>query len=361
MQLGYFIMPSHPPERPLYDGHEWDLQTLRWADEFGYAEAWVGEHHTCPWEPHPAPDLLIAQAFRETTRIRLGTGGFLLPYHHPAELANRAAMLDHLGQGRYNFGIAAGGLPSDWAMFGVDGMKGEHRHMLAEALEIILRLWGDEDEFEHRGQFWTVRKPAPSIVETMRAHLKPLQLPHPPISLSGLNANSDTLRLCGARGYIPMSLNLNTGYVRGHWDAVIAGAESAGRSAERAQWRVSREVCVAETDDAAMKLAIEGGLGRLWDEHLLPLFRAFKFVDFLKHQPDVADSDVDVPYLARHNWLVGSPETVTQKLEAMYDDLGGFGTLVLLGTDYADQSTPWRESMGLLAQEVMPRVAALAP
>jgi hypothetical protein len=33
MQLGLFTMPSHPPECSLYDGHEWDLQTLRWADE----------------------------------------------------------------------------------------------------------------------------------------------------------------------------------------------------------------------------------------------------------------------------------------------------------------------------------------
>lgn len=361
MQLGYFIMPSHPPERPLYDGHEWDLATLRWADEFGYREAWIGEHHTCPWEPNPAPDLLVAQAFRETRDIRLGTGGFLLPYHHPAELANRAATLDHLGQGRYNFGIAASGLPSDWAMFDVDGMAGQHRRMLKEALDIILRLWGAEDTFEHRGKYWTVRKPAPNDHGTLRAHLRPLQQPHPPISLSGLSAKSDTLRLCGERGYIPMSLNLNTGYVRGHWDSVVAGADSAGREADRALWRVSREVCVAETDAAAMKLAIDGGLGRLWAEHLLPLFRDFQFLGYLKHDPAVPDSDVTVPYLAEHNWLVGSPATVVEKLEATYDTLGGFGTLVLLGTDYVEQASAWRESMGMLAREVMPRCAHLRP
>ena len=62
MELGYFSMPSHPPERGLKAGHDWDLQTLRWLDELGYSEAWIGEHHTAPWEPHPAPDLLIAQA-----------------------------------------------------------------------------------------------------------------------------------------------------------------------------------------------------------------------------------------------------------------------------------------------------------
>ena len=77
MQYGLFTMPSHPPERSLYDGHRWDLQTLRWADELGFSEGWIGEHHTAPWEPHPAPDLLIAQALMETSRIRLAPGGFL--------------------------------------------------------------------------------------------------------------------------------------------------------------------------------------------------------------------------------------------------------------------------------------------
>ena len=152
MDYGLFTMPSHPPERGLYDGHQWDLQQLRWADELGFSEAWIGEHHTAPWEPHPSPDLLVAQALMQTKRMRIGPGGFLMPYHHPAELANRVAMLDHLAQGRLNFGVAASGLPSDWAMFNVDGMSGQHREMTREALEIVLRLWGDDAEFDFKGK-----------------------------------------------------------------------------------------------------------------------------------------------------------------------------------------------------------------
>ena len=61
MELGYFAMPSHPPECGLREGHEWDLQVMRWLDELGYQECWIGEHHTAPWEPHPAPDLLVVE------------------------------------------------------------------------------------------------------------------------------------------------------------------------------------------------------------------------------------------------------------------------------------------------------------
>ena len=72
MDYGLFTMPSHPPERSLFDGHQWDLQQLRWADELGFSEAWIGEHHTAPWEPHPSPDLLVAQALMQTSRMRIG-------------------------------------------------------------------------------------------------------------------------------------------------------------------------------------------------------------------------------------------------------------------------------------------------
>ena len=64
MELGLFTMPSHPPERALREGWEWDLQTIVWADQLGFKEAWIGEHHTAKWEPHPAPDLLTIEALR---------------------------------------------------------------------------------------------------------------------------------------------------------------------------------------------------------------------------------------------------------------------------------------------------------
>ncbi len=109
MELGYFTMPSHPPEcglkRRVTIG---TLQVLRWLDELGYQEAWIkGAPHRA-LGAHRSPDLMVAQALLQTKNIRrIGPGGFLLPYHHPAELANRVAMLDHLSNGRLNFGVAA--------------------------------------------------------------------------------------------------------------------------------------------------------------------------------------------------------------------------------------------------------------
>ena len=85
-------------------------------------------------------------------------GGFLLPYHHPAELANRVAMLDHLAQGRFNFGVAASGLPSDWAMFNVDGMTGQQPGDDPRVARHHPRLWSEEP-FDYKGKYWHVPRP----------------------------------------------------------------------------------------------------------------------------------------------------------------------------------------------------------
>src|SRR6266571_3084226 len=224
MQYGLFTMPSHPPERGLFEGHRWDLQTLRWADELGFSEASIGEHHTAPWEPHPSPDLLIAPALMETRQIRLAPGGFLLPYHHPAELANRVAMLHHMAQGRLNFGVA------------------------------------------------------------------------------GVSKGSETLKLAGEHGFLPMSLNLNPGYVASHWESVEEGARRTGRAPRRAEWRLVREIFVAESDAEAWRLSVDGQMGRMMREYFLPLLTDVGVIQFLKHDPDVADSDVTPEYCARQNW-----------------------------------------------------------
>jgi alkanesulfonate monooxygenase SsuD/methylene tetrahydromethanopterin reductase-like flavin-dependent oxidoreductase (luciferase family) len=360
MEFGYFAMPSHPPERGLKAGHDWDLQTLRWLDELGYAEAWIGEHYTAPWEPHPSPDLLIAQALMQTKRLRIGPGGFLLPYHHPAELAARVAMLDHLSGGRLNFGVAASGLPSDWAMFQVDGTAGVNRDMTREALDIILRLWSDEPQFTYEGKFWKAAKPEP-MFGFLKTHIYPLQRPHPPIGVAGFSKQSDTLKLAGERGFLPLSLNLNPAYVASHWEAVEIGAARANRTPNRRDWRLVREVFVAETDEEAFRLSAGGMMGRMMREYFLPLLGNFGFLEYLKHDPEVPDSDVTPEYCAKHNWLIGSPKTVTEKLERIYHEAGGFGGLLVFGFDYADNPEAWHTSLRLLAEEVGPRVAHLKP
>lgn len=340
MEIGIFLMPAHPPERTLYDATRWDLDVIELADQLGYVEAWVGEHFTVPWEPICAPDLLLAQALLRTQQIKLAPGAHLLPYHHPVELAHRVAYFDHLAQGRFMLGVGASGIPGDWALYDVDGKNGEHREMTREALEIMLRIWTEDEPWEHRGKYWNANGIAPMFEGLMRRHIKPYQKPHPPIGVTGFSAGSETLKLAGERGYIPMSLDLNTEYVATHWDAVEEGALRSGRTPDRRDWRLVREVLVAETDEQAFRYAVDGTMGRAMREYVLPTFRMFGMTKFYKHNPSVPDDEVTPEYLAENTFVVGSVQTVVDKLEATYDQVGGFGHLLILGFDYSDNPGP---------------------
>ena len=84
-----------------------------------------------------------------------------------------------------------------------------------------------EEPFDYDGKFWKVTKPD-TMFGFLKPHLKPLQAPHPPIGVAGLSKGSDTLKLAGERGFIPMSLNLNPAYVGSHWESVQSAPSAAG-------------------------------------------------------------------------------------------------------------------------------------
>jgi alkanesulfonate monooxygenase SsuD/methylene tetrahydromethanopterin reductase-like flavin-dependent oxidoreductase (luciferase family) len=90
--------------------------------------------------------------------------------------------------------------------------------------------------------------------------------------VAGVSANSETLVLAGERGYIPMSINfVPPRILRTHWEAVATGAARAGRPADRATWRIARDVYVADTDAQARREALSGPLARDYRDYFLGL------------------------------------------------------------------------------------------
>ncbi len=345
MKLGAFMMPAHPRYRSVHDGHYHDLDTLEFFDRIGFEEAWIGEHYMMPAEPCPSPDLLIAQAILRTQQIKLAPGAFMLPFHHPAELAHRICWLDHISSGRLMVGIGASGTTLDLEMFDIDHQAGVHRDMTAESIDIMTRFWTSNAPFEYCGKFWTVRRPADQMDKSTGYHLKPLQAPHPPIGVTGLSVSSATLRIAGRNGWIPISFCFTPDYLHTHWKVVEDGAARAGRAMpSRNMWRVSRPILVAETDAQARKLAIEGEMGRYFREDYLPMIAGNNALGLFKHQSDVPDSDVTVEYCAKHCWIVGSPQTVHERIEEMQHLSGGFGVLHVMCFDHLDELEPIRES-----------------
>ena len=135
---GMFIMPFHDPAKPLAQCYDEDLELIVRADELGFSEFWIGEHHTMKYEPIVMPEIFIGRALGETRHIRMGPAPVCLQQHHPAHVASRLAFLYHLSKGRLNLCFGPGSVTSDQELYGIDPKDGGA--MSFEAADMILKL-----------------------------------------------------------------------------------------------------------------------------------------------------------------------------------------------------------------------------
>jgi alkanesulfonate monooxygenase SsuD/methylene tetrahydromethanopterin reductase-like flavin-dependent oxidoreductase (luciferase family) len=187
--------------------------------------------------------------------------------------------------------------------------------------------------------------------------MKPYQKPHPPIGVAASTPNSDTIRMAGERGWIPMT-NLMAHHVRDLWERVEEGAASTGRVADRHQLRIGREVYVGETPESAREEA-RIVLGRPFDEHQWLNRKVGGNLRYVKLDPNMADEAVDVDYMMEKVWIVGDPQECADKIRQLHHEVGGFGNLLAITQDPDDHSL-MQSSLRLLMEEVAPRVADLS-
>ena len=360
MRLGYFMQPLHPPGADVTQTLQDDMAQIVALDRLGFEEAWIGEHLTLEWENITSPEIFIGMALAKTERIKLGTGVSCLPNHHPFFLAHRIAMLDHLAQGRFQWGVGPGSTPGDMDAFQVDWSAGEHYKLARATVEAVLDLWSGAEPGYYGNRWFRYRVPEPMTEVASHVYLKPYQQPHPPIAVAGLSPESPSLTWAGERGWSPMSIQYSCPRVlRGHWASVEAGARAAERVAARSEWRVCREVLVAETSAEARRLALEGVLRRDYEDYNLVIMKQFDALGLFKDDPELPDSAVTPEFLADNMWIVGSVEEVTEKIRALHETVGGFGVLLVLAHEWQPREA-WERSMRLLAEEVMPRLRDLS-
>lgn len=356
MQLGYFLMPLHPPEKDRTLCFEEDLELIERAEALGYTEAWVGQHHTVAWEPIPANDVFIAHAMARTSTIRFGTGVTIAPFHHPANVAVRLALLDHLSRGRLMCGFGQTAIPTDISLLGLPSDPGRLGLMTVEAINMVLELWTRDAPFDLKGDFWhiCIDQTRPEIA--MGQLLRPYQQPHPPVAMAIIKGASMAARMAGQRGFLPISGNIvPASTLPLHWDTYCAGAREAGRDEpNRKDWRVARNVFVGESTEEALDFALNSAFARSFD-YLIKLIGPGR-VNSLKEDPEMPDEELTAEYLVRRLAIVGDVEECIRRLKEVQEHTGGFGTLLAIAHDW-DDKTRWLRSMELLKEEVAPALA----
>jgi limonene 1,2-monooxygenase len=344
LRFGVFITPFHPIGQSPTVALEYDMERVVALDRLGYDEAWFGEHHSGGYELIACPEVFIAAAAERTKHIRLGTGVVSLPYHHPLMVADRWVLLDHLTRGRVMFGTGPGALPSDAYMMGIDPI--EQRRMMHESLEAILALFraAPAERIDRHSDWFTLRD--------AQLHIRPYTSPYPEIATAAMISPSGP-RLAGALGTSLLSLSMSVpgGYaaLETTWDVVREQAAKARRDEpDRADWRVLSIMHIADSRDEAIDDCTYG----LQD--FANYFGAAGFVP-LSNEVDDAQSPHEFvkEYAAKGNCCIGTPDDAIAHIEDLLERSGGFGTLLLLGHDWASPRATYH-CYDLFARKVIP-------
>ncbi|MET8779272.1 LLM class flavin-dependent oxidoreductase [Nocardia sp. NPDC004654] len=118
------------------------VEFARLAEEWGYHRFWVSEHHSVPGVAGSAPTVLAAAAASATSRIRIGTGGVMLPNHQPLVVAEQFGVLESLYPGRIDMGLGR-------SVGFTDGVRRALGHDKADADDFDDRLAAVLDYFAH--------------------------------------------------------------------------------------------------------------------------------------------------------------------------------------------------------------------
>jgi alkanesulfonate monooxygenase SsuD/methylene tetrahydromethanopterin reductase-like flavin-dependent oxidoreductase (luciferase family) len=300
------------------------------------------------------PEIFIARALGETKQIRMGPAPVCLNQHHPAHVACRLAFLDHLSKGRLNLCFGAGSVTADQELYGAEPKNAPE--MVDEAMDIVLYLWANEPPYEYQGKYWNVSLKKNVDEETGIGFMhKPMQKPHPPISMPATSRNSPTMKTAGQRGYRPIGHCLVTANVLADfWNTYEEAALEAGRQPNRADYAIMRAIFLADTTREAQRRARTNSVAKNF-QYIGKLFDKGLGRKIYKRDLSMPDADCNLDYLMTEQIIAGDVDEVLRRLLLMMEETGDFGTLILMSYDWDDKEA-WVHSMELFAKELMPRL-----
>ena len=309
------------------------------AEQMGMDSVWLAEHHFSPERSVLASPLVIASAIAaRTSRIRIGLAVQVLPLTNPLRVAEEVATVDHISKGRFEFGIGRSGLTKYYEGYNVP--YSESRNRFLESLEVIMRAW-QGGPFSYDGDFYSY--------QDVQVVPQPLQQPHPPTRVAV--ASADTYTQIGKLGH-PIFISANTPVpqlqerladYRGCRKE--AGHEGPGEVVLRIP------AYLAETTEAARSEPQSSTMHAITyaATELIKTAASEEGAERLRQMAQTPYEDV-----LRQRVMYGTPEEVTERLQAYRDDLDISG--VVLEMNYGGQVPDDRvmNSVRLLTEKVIP-------
>jgi len=342
MQIGLFSNGNrnNALAKTSYDE---DLHEIILADRLGISEAWISEHGTfLAWQRPdqlPSADLFICKAAALTRQIRMGPGIRPLPFFHPLQVATDCAVADHLTDGRYIAGFGVGINAQNNKQRGT--LMHDPRVMFREAVDLILKAWEAPEPFDWNGTVW----------QGEQWHIIPKPLTNLDVGIA-CSRSDTTLELTAEKGFLPlMSWTPTVAQVRQMLNIYMSSEHKRGPAPARSRARVGRVVYVCDSVAEAKRHLRDSDLVHAYSRmpHFVP--KGANPADFISFER-LIDSGF---------FFCGDPDTVYDHIKNLYDEVGGFGTLLLIyGKDWATLEQRCR-SMERFMAEVAPRLAALDP
>ncbi len=303
-----------------------ELAYIRAADAAGFKYAWASEHHFLTEYSHlSASESFLGFAAAQTKNIHLGSGIFNMtpPANHPARIAERVAMLDHLSEGRFEFGTGRGSSTTEQRGFGIEDPE-LTREMVAETLPQVVRMWR-ETEYAYDGKFFSM--PTRNVLP------KPFTDPHPPLWVAAgspgtfeLAARQGLGVLCFAFGKPESFIPLIEKYKKD-----IKNAEPVGEYVNDNVMITTQMLCL---EDGGRARQVFGGMDVGYYLSLV-----FRYLDTFPRPPGIPEWPQTIPdstpeqidkQISQGQIAVGDPDEVTRAVKRFVEtgaDQLSFGML----------------------------------
>ena len=358
MEFGVFIMGYTPQFRrdvdPDAEHHAFmsELELVQAADRAGFKYVWVAEHHFLDEYSHlSANDAVLGYLAHATERIHIGSGIFnpLAQVNHPVKVAERVAMLDHLSDGRFEFGTGRGaGSHEILGFLHRDGITDTSatKDMWEETIGEFAKMWLQDEYQGFEGKWWSLppRKVLP----------KPWKKPHPAMWYAAGNTTSYAMAASkglGVLGFSVQSIDQLAPVMETYKKAIPAAQPIGAYVNDNIMVASSAEV--AEIRETAYDWATAPHSSYVGSQ-------VFRYHDTFPHPPEVPMWPELVPDLTREaipslvaaGRVVGDPDDALQQCRR-WEAAGADQLVFALGVAPQEQAL---ETIRLLGEYVIPKI-----